>query len=217
MTPRVVSVVTWQREAYNDECNGVAGVGRNPPPRLVALLEGCALSRIRQIKPSWFLDKELRRGTTADAREFYIGLWMLADDDGWLAWDEERIAAELYPFEPIRKREVRVAKWSDALERLNGGSPHLVVYDCGHAVVPKMAAHQRIAGTRTTSVHKRHIDICRHVRSRVSLQEATSSHGNSEGNSVVGKVGNSARAPEGGAESEFQSKVPRMVALGGGK
>ena len=31
------------------------------------------MSRIRQIKPSWFLDKELRRGTTADAREFYVG------------------------------------------------------------------------------------------------------------------------------------------------
>ena len=38
--------------------------------------------RIRQIKPGWWLDKELRRGLSADAREFFIGLWMLADDDG---------------------------------------------------------------------------------------------------------------------------------------
>ena len=63
------------------------------------------MSRIRQIKPSWFLDKDLRRGTTADAREFYIGLWMLADDAGYLEWDPERIGAELYPFDPIAKRE----------------------------------------------------------------------------------------------------------------
>lgn len=176
------------------------------------------MSRIRQIKPSWFLDKELRRGTTADAREFYVGLWMLADDDGWLAWDEERIAAELYPFDPIRRREDRVAKWSDALERLNGTSPHLVVYDCGHAVVPKMAAHQRIAGNRTTTVHRRHEEVCRNVRSRVSLQGATRSHGTSKGIGKVGNgtVGNTAGAREDAApESEFRTKVPMLVALGG--
>lgn len=177
------------------------------------------MSRIRQIKPTWFLDKELRRGTTADARELYIGLWMLADDDGWLAWDEERIAAELYPFESIKRRESHVARWADQLERLNGEAPHLVVYDCGHAVVPKMAAHQRIAGTRATSVHKRHVEVCRNVRSRVSLQVATRSHGigiGTVGNVKVGTVDAPARAPDGaaGEMSEFQTKVPRLVALG---
>ena len=38
--------------------------------------------RIRQIKPSWWLDKDLQTRLSADAREFYIGLWMLADDAG---------------------------------------------------------------------------------------------------------------------------------------
>ena len=187
------------------------------------------MSRIRQIKPSWFLEKELRRGTSADAREFYIGLWMLADDDGWLVWDEERIAAELYPFDPIRRRETNVAKWASQLERLNADAAHLVVYDCGHAVVPKMAPHQRIAGTRTVSVHKKHVDSCRGVRSRLSLQVATEalepdvatrSHGTSEGRVGNGKERNGtsreATPPDGGlAESEFQERVPRLVALGG--
>lgn len=179
------------------------------------------MSRIRQIKPSWFLDKQLRRGTDAAAREFYIGLWMLADDDGWLVWDEERIAAELYPYDSERRREHNVGRWANTLEHLNEPSPHLVVYTCGHATVPKMAAHQRIAGTRTDRIHRTHVETCRGARSRVSLQEATSSHGTSEGRERIGTVRNGtgsagARAPEGAApaESEWQERVPRDVALG---
>lgn len=159
--------------------------------------------RIRQIKPSWFLDKELRRGTTADAREFYIGLWMLADDAGYLIWDEERVAAELYPFDQIARRERNVAKWSDVLERLSPDAPHLVVWDCGHACVPKMPGHQRIAGTRTDTVQRVHEgdpkrlvpppDPCKRARSRVSLQVATSSPGIGMG-SRNGTVGNGTTA-----------------------
>ena len=192
------------------------------------------MSRIRQIKPSWFLDKELRRGTTADAREFYIGLWMLADDAGYLSWDEERIAAELYPFEPIARRERNVAKWADVLERLDPDEPHLVVWTCGHARVPKMPGHQRIAGTQAHGVKKAHCgepdkmvrparEACENARSRLSLQEATpeqatSSPGREPGRERNGTVSIAgARAPEGAApaDSDFQAKVPRHVALGG--
>ena len=179
------------------------------------------MSRIRQIKPSWFLDKELRKGTSAEAREFYIGLWMLADDDGWLVWDEERIAAELYPFDPIARRERNVAKWAGQLEHLNEKAAHLVVYDCGHGTVPKMAAHQRIAGNRTTSTHRKHQETCRGARSRVALQvatedletpSATGSHGRELGGVGNGTVRNgtgSARepAPSGAARSEFEDQI----------
>lgn len=183
------------------------------------------MSRIRQIKPSWFLDKQLRRGTTADAREFYIGLWMLADDAGYLVWDEERIAAELYPYDPERRREANVAKWAGVLERLNADEPHLIVWDCGHARVPKMPGHQRIAGTQTETVKRAHLgdpekmkrpdrEACETACSRVSLQEATdvvatSSHG-------IGRVGNGKerngtdapeRAPEGASGGSLKDKV----------
>lgn len=176
------------------------------------------MSRIRQIKPAWFLDKQLRRGTSADAREFYIGLWMLADDDGWLSWDEERIAAELYPYDPERRRERNVAKWSDQLEHLDPARPHLVVYDCGHASVPKMAGHQRIGGTRTTSTHRAHIERCRDARSRLYGQEATSSHGRVVGRERNGTVSNGtdagAREDAPPAVSEFRRRVDRDTALG---
>lgn len=130
------------------------------------------MSRIRQIKPSWFLDKELRRGATADNREFYIGLWMLADDAGWLVWDVERIGAELYPYEPVARREKRVEAWATVLETLDPDDPHLVVYTCGHAVVPKMPGHQRNAGKVTKSTYEAHLRACRGGVSRLRLTEA---------------------------------------------
>jgi hypothetical protein len=190
------------------------------------------MSRIRQIKPSWFLDKDLRRGTTADAREFYIGLWMLADDAGYLAWDVERIGAELYPFDPITRRERNVEKWAAVLERLDPAEPHLIVWDCGHGRVPKMVKHQRIAGNQTFAVKAVHAGMegvrgpdpgCVRARSRLSLQVATGPESlhvatGSPGRELVevgngtvryGTVGSaSAPAPDGGAaRSTFDERM----------
>lgn len=192
------------------------------------------MSRIRQIKPSWFLDKDLRKGTTAECREFYIGLWMLADDAGYLVWNVERIGAELYPYEPIARRERNVEKWASVLERLDIEEPHLIVWDCRHARVPKMPGHQRIAGNQTFSVKVVHAGQegvrppatgCVRARSRLSLQVATEAESldvatRSPG---IGRVGNgtvrngsgsaSAPTPDGGAarSDEF---TERMAANG---
>jgi hypothetical protein len=185
------------------------------------------MSRIRQIKPSWFLDKELRKGTTADAREFYIGLWMLADDAGYIVWDEERIAAELYPFDPIARRERNVGKWADVLERLSPDEPHLIVWDCGHARVPKMPGHQRIAGTQTLTVRRSHCgdpenmkrpdrEACETASSRVALQEATEGVAKRSPGRELGRVGNGRerngstapeRAPEGASGGSLKDRV----------
>lgn len=183
--------------------------------------------RIRQIKPSWFLDKELRKGITADAREFYVGLWMIADDAGWFAWDVERIAAELYPYEPNGRRERNVTKWADTLERLNDEAPHLVVYSCGHASVPKMPGHQRNAGKVSVGTRDKHRTECRDVVSRIRLTVATtpgepkvdtdrqSSLRKEERGKSNGTVGNGstreATPQSGGPATEFQARVPRPL------
>jgi len=88
------------------------------------------------------------------ARLFFIGTWQLADDSGWLRWDVANIAAELYPFEGRASRERRVRRHADAL----GGLGRLHLHDCGHAQVPKMAAHQHLAGTtrRVLTVAQEH-------------------------------------------------------------
>ena len=173
------------------------------------------MSRIRQIKPSWFLDKELRRGTSADAREFYIGLWMLADDGGYLNWDVERIAAELYPYDGVSRRERQVCRFSESLETLNAEEPHLIVYTCGHARVPKMPAHQRIAGKQSVGVAEAH-RTCRDAVSRKRLTVAiegceptlaTDSPGREQGRERNGTV-EVLDAP-----SEFRRKVPRPVTV----
>lgn len=183
------------------------------------------MSRIRQIKPSWFLDKQLRRGTSADAREFYIGLWMLADDAGYLVWDVERIGAELYAFDGIAARERNVERWAEQLETLDETSPHLIVWGCGHARVPKMPGHQRIAGKQTFSVGEKHRDLCRSAVSRREPPDATDSREREEpplatdspGRVGKGKVGNGshARRREGETESEFARRVGRPAFLGG--
>lgn len=182
------------------------------------------MSRIRQIKPSWFLDKDLRRGTSADAREFYIGLWMIADDEGWLAWDIDRIGAELYPYDSVSRRERHVETWAKTLETLDPLDPHLVVFDCGHAVVPKMPGHQRIAGKVTKSTHETHLKRCRNAVSRLRLTVAneageptlaTDSHGRvgkEVGNGTVrnGSGSAGARDPDGRAPaSEFDAAMAR--------
>lgn len=172
------------------------------------------MSRIRQIKPSWFLDKELRRGTSADAREFYIGLWMLADDGGYLTWDIERIAAELYPYDGVSRRERLVGQWADSLETLNAEEPHLVVYSCGHARVPKMPAHQRIAGKQSHGIGEAH-HSCRNAVSRKRLSVAIDP---GELYAAIDSPGRELGTERNGTEvvatTEFQEKVPREKALG---
>ena len=51
--------------------------------------------RIRQVKPAFWTDARIA-ALPAPARLFYIGLWMVADDAGWLRWDPSQIANELY-------------------------------------------------------------------------------------------------------------------------
>src|SRR5690349_12007661 len=115
-------------------------------------MDGCGV-RIRQIKPEFWKDARMAEPSEG-ARLFYVGTWQMADDAGWLRWDMANIAAELYPFEGRASRERRVARHSEALARL--GRLHL--HDCGHANVPKMAAHQHLAGTtrRVTTIAQEH-------------------------------------------------------------
>jgi hypothetical protein len=58
--------------------------------------------RVRLIRPAYWTDTDLHTRLTADQREFYVGLWMLADDDGYVSWDVDRVGAELYPYRPLR-------------------------------------------------------------------------------------------------------------------
>lgn len=97
--------------------------------------------RIRQVKPEFWTDPVTARLTDA-ARLFYIGLWNLADDDGFLVWDQESIGATLFPYETPRRRVTRINRSGGELVE----AERLVVYACGHAEVPTLKVHQRLSG-----------------------------------------------------------------------
>lgn len=71
--------------------------------------------RGRYLMREYWSDSDLFLRLTAEQREIYIGLWMLADDEGWLPRDIPAISAAIYHYIDRQPRENRVR---DALDRL---------------------------------------------------------------------------------------------------
>jgi hypothetical protein len=88
-------------------------------------------------------------------RLFYIGLWNIADDAGWIEWRVPRIGAVLFPYESVKRRSRDIEAWSLALVE----SGRLVIWPCGCAQVPTLSRHQRVTGKQSYTVmdsHKKH-------------------------------------------------------------
>lgn len=113
--------------------------------------------RIRQIKPDFWTDKVLS-GFDDATRLFYIGLWMEADDDGYIHWEPDQIAARLYPYKSVAGRERFVRS---ATLRL-ADSKHVVMLDCErHILIPNLPKYQIVASTRrVVRVHGEHNAQC---------------------------------------------------------
>jgi len=113
--------------------------------------------RIRQVKPDFFRD-----GRMADlpdsTRLIYIGLWMEADDAGWLRYDITEIAADLYPYMDRTRREAQVTAAINALAAVD----RLQVLGCGHALIPTLVRHQRFASEtkRVVTFLREHETVC---------------------------------------------------------
>lgn len=113
--------------------------------------------RIRQVKPAFWTDGKIGRLAPA-TRLFYIGCWQLADDAGWFECDVAEMGACLYPFDAPHVRERRIESMVAELAAVGC----VVVHDCGHAEVPHLTEHQRLAGPtkRVETVHKAHLNRC---------------------------------------------------------
>lgn len=109
------------------------------------------------MRPEFFTDRVMG-DLSPDVRLTYIGLWCVADDAGWMTWDVDQIAAQLYPYESIRVRTKRIEKARDELTTAR----RLVIHECGCAEVPKLSEHQRIGGTKSFTSRDKHESI--HVR-----------------------------------------------------
>lgn len=170
--------------------------------------------RIRQVKPAFWTDKTMSV-LSYQARLFYIGLWCVADDAGWLEWDLEEIGALLYPYESPGRRRRHLLTWSEELVSLG----KVVLQDCGLcAVIPTLDIHQRHAGGNR-SFQFREVHQKRHPRTSTDESGLVQKNG-------AGTVGNgrerNGRERNGSARdqdrtdeepTEFQRRVPRPPAV----
>ena len=107
--------------------------------------------RIRQVRPEFWSDETLA-ALPDPVRLFYIGLWGVADDAGWLEWQPRRIGALLYPYRAAHRRESDITAWAAKLVT----SGRMELLDCGCAFIPTLRRHQRISGTRAVTYADRH-------------------------------------------------------------
>lgn len=108
--------------------------------------------RIRQVRREFWTDRRISL-LPKSTRLFYIGLWCVADDDGYLRWDLPQIAGELFSFESVKRRETDIEH--DAERLIEAG--RIVVLDCGrHAAIPTLPEHQRLGGNLVVTYRKEH-------------------------------------------------------------
>lgn len=109
--------------------------------------------RGRYLMREYWSDSTLFLNLSAAERECYIGLWMLADDEGWMPRDVAAIAKALGGFEDREPREARVRATLEHLRELK----KVLSYRCC-LFVPAVARYPR-PGKRTDEhlrEHKKH-------------------------------------------------------------
>lgn len=100
----------------------------------------------------YWSDSDLFLRLDSRERETYIGLWMLADDEGWLPRDVPAIAAALYRYEDRAFREGFVRKGLDRLTRLGKVVSHRCCLE-----LPAVAKYPR-AGKKTAEHRSEHLN-----------------------------------------------------------
>jgi hypothetical protein len=112
-----------------------------------------APSRVRLIRPQFY--RSLTSGSLApDVRDALLGLTTVADDEGWLLWSPEELAATIYPYAPPRHRlldfQRRTARLVDA--------GLLIVQPCGCALLPTLKSNHAVkSGRQTAPVWSYHV------------------------------------------------------------
>lgn len=95
--------------------------------------------RGRYLMREYWSDTDLFTRLSAAERELYQGLWMLADDSGWMPRDITGIGAALYRFEDRKPREQVVRDGIERLTVLGKVKSHR----CGHLFLPAVERYPR--------------------------------------------------------------------------
>jgi hypothetical protein len=108
------------------------------------------------MKREYFEDHEFQTQLTAEQREFYMGVAMLADDAGWLDWEPAYIASVVYRYEDPQGRLAKAEACATRLVETG----RLKTFRCGHAQLPR-------AGTRSGEHESKVLDRHRLESKRV--------------------------------------------------
>ena len=158
--------------------------------------------RGRYLMREYWSDSDLFLRLTAEERELYVGLWMLADDAGYLPRDVPAIAGHLFRYVDRAPREKRVREGLDRLRELG----KLESFRCC-LLLPAVARYPR-AGKKSlehAEEHRRHSSRVKPIQTDLNPSPVPSLP-NPSFPDVPG-----AGAREGGAPgpSEFRLRVPR--------
>ena len=151
--------------------------------------------RLRVVRPDFWSDDTLGR-LPDPARLFYIGLWCLADDAGWLEWRPAQIGATLYPYKAAQRRERDVEAWGELLVQ----SKRLVRHECGCAFIPTLTKHQRQGGNPSFQYrdkHRWHVpadEESRQVHTDTALEKREKSRDSRDGREGAGPGAGPGRA-----------------------
>lgn len=119
--------------------------------------------RGRYLLREYWSDSDLFLKLDAQQREVYVGLWTLADDEGWLPRDVPAIAAALYRYEDRAPREKMVRATLDRLREMR----KVISHRCGCLYLPSVARYPR-AGKKSNehlAEHMRHSDRSNGIQS----------------------------------------------------
>jgi chromosome condensin MukBEF MukE localization factor len=156
--------------------------------------------RGRYLMREYWSDSDLFLRLTAEEREVYVGLWMLADDSGWLPRDIEAIGANLAQYVDREPRSKRIRAALDRLRAIG----KVESLRCGCLHLPAVERYPR-AGQKSADhlkEHQRHL-----TRDNQIKQGSKPSPVPSLPDPSLPVVAD-ARAPD-GAASDFQRRVPR--------
>lgn len=158
--------------------------------------------RGRYLMREYWSDSDLFLRLSAEEREVYIGLWTLADDDGWMPRDVPAIAAALFRYEDRAPREAKVRQ---SLARL-GDLGKVESHRC--CLFLRAVANYPRAGKKSSEhrlEHQFHSKRTNGIQSHLkpspdpTLPDPT-----------LPNVAREAE-PSGSPRSEFQQKVPRPL------
>ena len=123
--------------------------------------------RTRIMRPALWIDAATATLSDGSFR-LYLGLTTCSDDDGWLLWRPETLAAHLCRFQPLRQRE----RWLESGRRELAEKGLLVVHECGCGFLANLFRDFRTSGgNHSEAVHTYHQS---HACTDPSVQVGTS-------------------------------------------